>query len=116
MNPPAWALSLPVRLYRRCISPLKPPSCRFTPTCSQYMLQALEKHGALRGSWLGLKRICRCHPWGGLGEDPVPDRHTVVEGPTAVEGKSDHGEGPTESTSAATSKAAPRRSFQDASL
>jgi len=73
MKPIAWSLSLPVRFYRRFVSPLKAPSCRYTPTCSQYMLQALEKHGALRGSWLGLKRICRCHPWGGLGEDPVPE-------------------------------------------
>lgn len=68
----AWLLSLPVRFYRRVISPFKAPTCRYTPTCSQYMLQALEKHGPFRGSWLGLKRIARCHPWGGLGEDPVP--------------------------------------------
>ncbi len=73
MKPMAWTLSLPVRFYRRFVSPLKAPSCRYTPTCSQYMLQALEKHGALRGSWLGLKRICRCHPWGGVGDDPVPE-------------------------------------------
>lgn len=72
MKPLAWGLSLPVRFYRRFVSPFKAPTCRYTPTCSQYMLQALQEHGAFRGSWLGIKRICRCHPWGGIGEDPVP--------------------------------------------
>ncbi|MBR6759116.1 MAG: membrane protein insertion efficiency factor YidD [Alistipes sp.] len=61
-----------VRFYQYCISPLKPPCCRFTPTCSQYALQALRKHGPIKGSWLALKRILRCHPWGGSGYDPVP--------------------------------------------
>ena len=61
-----------IRFYQRCISPLTPPACRFTPTCSQYTLEAIEKYGALKGTWLGLKRICRCHPWGGSGYDPVP--------------------------------------------
>lgn len=59
-------------IYRNCISPLTPPSCRFTPTCSQYAVEALRKHGVLRGSWLTLKRVSRCHPWGGSGYDPVP--------------------------------------------
>lgn len=63
---------LPVHLYRCCISPLLPPSCRFTPTCSQYAVEALRKHGPLRGTWLTLKRLARCHPWGGSGYDPVP--------------------------------------------
>lgn len=61
-----------IRFYQRNISPLTPPACRFTPTCSQYTLEAIEKYGALKGCWLGLKRICRCHPWGGSGYDPVP--------------------------------------------
>lgn len=61
-----------VRFYQLCISPLKPPTCRFTPTCSQYALEALRKHGPIKGSWLALRRILRCHPWGGSGYDPVP--------------------------------------------
>ncbi len=61
-----------VRFYQICISPLKPPTCRFTPTCSQYALQALRKYGPIKGSWLTIKRIARCHPWGGQGYDPVP--------------------------------------------
>lgn len=61
-----------IRFYQRHISPLTPPACRFTPTCSQYTLEAIEKYGTLKGCWLGLKRICRCHPWGGSGYDPVP--------------------------------------------
>ena len=63
-----------VRGYRRFISPLKPPVCRFTPTCSQYAVEALARHGALRGGRLAVWRICRCHPWGGYGYDPVPPR------------------------------------------
>ena len=54
-----------VRFYQLCISPLKPPTCRFTPTCSQYALEALKKYGPLKGSYLALKRILKCHPWGG---------------------------------------------------
>lgn len=67
-----WLLSLPVHIYRLCISPMLPQSCRFTPTCSAYALEALRRHGPLRGSWLTLRRILRCHPWGGCGYDPVP--------------------------------------------
>lgn len=63
---------LPVYFYRACISPLTPPSCRFTPTCSQYAIEAVMRHGIFRGSWLTLRRIMRCHPWGGSGYDPVP--------------------------------------------
>jgi hypothetical protein len=65
-------LILPIRLYQICISPLLPPSCRFTPTCSQYAIEALRKHGPVRGLWLTVKRLLRCHPWGGSGYDPVP--------------------------------------------
>jgi hypothetical protein len=61
-----------IRFYRGYISPMFPPVCRFTPTCSQYALEAIQKYGAWRGGWLALKRICRCHPWGGSGYDPVP--------------------------------------------
>ena len=61
-----------VKFYQVCISPFKPPTCRFTPTCSQYALEALRKYGPLKGSWLALRRILRCHPWGGSGYDPVP--------------------------------------------
>ena len=69
-------LSLPllllVRFYQKFSSPYKPSCCRFTPTCSQYALEALRKYGPLKGSWLAFKRIIRCHPWGGSGYDPVP--------------------------------------------
>ncbi|MDD7071839.1 MAG: membrane protein insertion efficiency factor YidD [Candidatus Egerieousia sp.] len=61
-----------VRFYQICISPLKPFCCRFTPTCSQYALEALRKYGVFKGTWLAIKRILRCHPWGGSGYDPVP--------------------------------------------
>lgn len=65
-------LILPIRFYRVCISPLFPPVCRFTPTCSQYAIEALKKHGPVKGLWLSICRICRCNPWGGSGYDPVP--------------------------------------------
>lgn len=61
-----------IKFYQLCISPFTPPSCRFTPTCSQYALEALRKHGLFKGGWLALRRILRCHPWGGSGYDPVP--------------------------------------------
>ena len=72
-----WILSSPfvalIRLYQICISPLKPhPTCRFTPTCSQYAMEALKKYGPIKGGWRSLRRILRCHPWGGSGYDPVP--------------------------------------------
>lgn len=72
MSLPAKTLQLPVRFYRYFISPLTGPNCRFRPTCSVYALEALEKHGAIKGSWLAAQRILRCHPWGGCGHDPVP--------------------------------------------
>lgn len=65
---------LPVRLYQYIISPVLPTSCRYTPTCSQYAIEAFQNHGLLKGWWLTLKRISRCHPWGGNGHDPVPPK------------------------------------------
>lgn len=65
-------LILLVKFYQYCISPFTTPSCRYTPTCSQYAVEALRKHGPLKGSWLTVKRLARCHPWGGSGYDPVP--------------------------------------------
>ncbi len=66
------ALILPIRFYQRFLSPLTPPSCRFTPTCSQYAIEALRKHGPVKGLALAVWRILRCNPWGGSGYDPVP--------------------------------------------
>ncbi len=68
----SWILLAPIWVYQHCISPLTPPSCRFTPTCSEYARQAIIKHGPLRGAYLAIRRILRCHPWGGSGYDPVP--------------------------------------------
>lgn len=68
----AKLMLLLIRFYQYGISPLLPPRCRYTPTCSQYAVQAIRKHGALKGGWLSAKRIARCHPWGGCGHDPVP--------------------------------------------
>lgn len=65
-------LLLPVYFYKYSISPLLPPACRYTPTCSEYAIQALKKYGPFKGLWLAVKRIARCHPWGGSGYDPVP--------------------------------------------
>ncbi|MCH7414944.1 membrane protein insertion efficiency factor YidD [Belliella sp. R4-6] len=62
----------PVLIYQYLISPLFPATCRYTPTCSTYMKEAIMKHGVLKGGWLGIKRIASCHPWGGHGHDPVP--------------------------------------------
>ena len=67
-----------IRFYQRFISPLTPPACRFTPTCSQYTLEAIQKYGALKGTWLGIKRICRCHPWGGSGYDQITDSSSTT--------------------------------------
>lgn len=64
---------LPVRLYQGMISPFFPASCRHEPTCSAYMVQAVNEWGALKGFWMGLKRLGKCHPWGTHGFDPVPD-------------------------------------------
>ncbi len=61
-----------IKIYQLLISPLFPSSCRFTPTCSHYTLEALKKYGLFKGGWLGLKRILKCHPWGSSGYDPLP--------------------------------------------
>jgi hypothetical protein len=68
----AMPLILLIKIYQLLISPLFPPSCRFTPTCSEYTLEALKKYGILKGGWLSFRRIIRCHPWGSSGYDPVP--------------------------------------------
>ncbi len=64
----------PVKLYQWLLSPLLGARCRYQPTCSHYMIQAIEEWGPIKGVWLGLKRIGRCHPWGGHGHDPVPKK------------------------------------------
>lgn len=75
-----------IRFYRSAISPYTPPSCRYTPTCSAYAIEAIERHGAGRGSWLAFRRLLRCHPWGGHGFDPVPGPHTHHHGVSAAAG------------------------------
>ena len=72
MSPLAFVVSLPVRAYRLLLSPYVGHGCRFQPTCSAYAMEALEKHGAFKGSYLAAWRILRCNPWGGQGYDPVP--------------------------------------------
>ncbi len=68
----SYLLLLPIHFYRAAISPMLPPSCRYTPTCSQYAIEAIRRHGPFRGFYLSVRRILRCHPWGGSGYDPVP--------------------------------------------
>lgn len=72
MSPVARVEHLAVRGYQRVVAG-RPSPCRFDPSCSSYALEALERHGALRGTWLTLRRLVRCHPWGGHGWDPVPE-------------------------------------------
>ena len=91
MTPLARIVALPVHAYRLVLSPWLGMNCRFRPTCSAYALEALEKHGALRGSWLALRRILRCHPFAGYGEDPVPpcrDHRTPPATPSTSDGRS----------------------------
>jgi putative membrane protein insertion efficiency factor len=80
-GPVARVLLLPVNFYRQWISPVLPPSCRFEPSCSAYAVEALTTHGALRGSWLTVRRLLRCGPWHPGGYDPVPPRHQDLEEP-----------------------------------
>lgn len=68
----SFLVLIPIYFYRYCISPLKPATCRYVPTCSEYALIAIKKYGPIKGTWLAMKRIARCHPWGGHGYDPVP--------------------------------------------
>lgn len=78
MNKVTNILAIPfiwlVRFYQAAISPYTPSSCRYSPTCSHYSLEALQKHGIFKGGWLAIKRIGSCHPWGGSGHDPVPNK------------------------------------------
>jgi len=69
-----WLLVIPVKLYQWLISPILPNACRYSPTCSEYAIQALRIHGPFVGLWLGTKRILSCNPWGGMGDDPVPEK------------------------------------------
>ena len=70
---------LPVKIYQVAISPILGPKCRYQPTCSYYMVEAVKEWGILKGTWLGIRRIGRCHPWGGMGHDPVPKRKSRNE-------------------------------------
>ena len=72
MNFIKWIFILPVRGYQKLISPLIGPKCRYQPTCSYFMIEAIEEWGVVKGAYLGTKRIFRCHPWAGHGYDPVP--------------------------------------------
>lgn len=63
-----------IRFYQGAISPFTPATCRYLPTCSSYSIEALQKHGIIYGGWLSIKRIASCHPWGGSGYDPVPEK------------------------------------------
>lgn len=67
----SWIIIAIVRAYRLCISPLLGPKCRFQPSCSEYVIEAVRKYGPIRGVWRGFKRICRCHPWNEGGYDPA---------------------------------------------
>jgi putative membrane protein insertion efficiency factor len=75
----ATVLIAPIRFYQRYISPMRPPTCRYYPTCSQYAVEALQLHGAIRGSWLATRRLLRCHPFHAGGADPVPEPKTRRE-------------------------------------
>jgi putative membrane protein insertion efficiency factor len=70
----SFPILLVINFYRYFISPIFPASCRFNPTCSAYFKEAVEEWGPIKGSYLGIKRISKCHPWGGFGEDPVPKK------------------------------------------
>src|SRR3954464_13583309 len=78
---PRRAAATVIRGYQLFLSPLLPPSCRFTPSCSQYALEAVPRHGALRGSWLAARRLARCHPFHPGGFDPVPCSGDLIHGP-----------------------------------
>ena len=84
MSPLAHLLRLPIHFYRYVISPLLGVNCRFAPSCSEYALEALATHGALKGGYLAARRILRCHPWGGSGYDPVPSTGATGQDGTAA--------------------------------
>src|SRR6476646_896571 len=92
VNVPQQILILTVKFYRWILSPVKTVlfgpfgRCRFEPSCSAYALEALQTHGAMRGSWLAVRRLCRCHPWGDFGPDPVPPKCGVRHAECAMEG------------------------------
>ena len=75
MSWPASTLKLAIKAYKLAVSPWLGTNCRYEPSCSAYALEAVDRHGALRGAWFAVRRIARCHPWGGSGYDPVPHRH-----------------------------------------
>lgn len=81
----ARGLKLAVHGYRILVSPVLGPACRYAPSCSAYALEALERHGAVKGGWLALRRILRCHPWGGSGFDPVPPCEPPADGGASAE-------------------------------
>lgn len=91
MNPVTWVLVGLVRGYQLLISPLLGPTCRYYPSCSAYAVQALQVHGAIRGSWLAIRRLLRCHPWSPGGVDHVPPRrgHQHDEDPTPTRAERD---------------------------
>jgi len=99
MNPVQYTLIFLIRVYQAALSPVMlavfGPSarCRFTPSCSQYALDAVRRHGAIIGSWLALRRLGRCHPWGGCGEDPAPAGPLKWKLPTLKHRKSEIGHG-----------------------
>lgn len=107
ISPAKGVLLALIQAYRYGISPVLPASCRFYPSCSAYALEAVRRHGALRGAWLALRRLLRCHPWGDCGHDPVPelsrtricggperpqrglDRHWLLRPPAGIAGADD---------------------------
>lgn len=70
---------IPIRIYQAVISPLFPSSCRHIPTCSAYTVEAIQEWGILKGTWMGMKRLSKCHPWGTSGYDPVPKKHNCAD-------------------------------------
>ncbi|HCI15824.1 MAG: membrane protein insertion efficiency factor YidD [Candidatus Marinimicrobia bacterium] len=70
----SFCLKIPIKIYQWLLSPLFPNSCRYTPTCSHYSIEAIDEWGPFKGLWLGIKRVSRCHPWGDSGFDPVPPK------------------------------------------
>lgn len=90
MNPAQWILTAALRIYKCVVSPILHAlvgpfgGCRFHPTCSDYAREAIARHGALRGTWLATRRICRCQPWGPCGADPVPPAPLPARGVTDV--------------------------------